>query len=87
MLKTLVRVMQAEGLTAPTDKSGIKGLNAGDLDGTYFVNTDYTYAGSGYSNQIITVSGTSGRAGLSGSDTLIMSNINSVVTWGGTMLE
>jgi hypothetical protein len=82
-----VRIMQAEGATAPTALSGVKGLNTADLDGTYFINTDYSYSGSGYSNMIVTVSGTSARGGLTSTDTLIMSNINSVTTWGGTMLR
>jgi prepilin-type N-terminal cleavage/methylation domain-containing protein len=86
-IKMLVRIMQAEGATAPTALSGVKGLNTADLDGTYFINTDYSYSGSGYSNMIVTVSGTSARGGLTSTDTLIMSNINSVTTWGGTMLR
>ena len=86
-IKTLVRIMQTEGVSAPTTISGVRGLNTADLDGTYFVNTDYSYSGSGYSNMIITVSGTSARSGLASTDTLIMSNINSVTTWGGTLLR
>ena len=86
-IKTLVRIMQAQGDTAPTTLAGVKGLNTADLDGTYFINTDYSYSGSGYSNMIITVSGTSARSGLASTDTLIMSNINSVTSWGGTMLQ
>jgi len=86
-IKTLVRIMQAEGVAAPTALSGVKNLTLSDLDGTYFLNTDYSYSGSGYSNSIVTVSGTSARGGLTSTDTLIMSNINSVTTWGGTMLQ
>jgi len=86
-IKMLVRIMQAQGDTAPTTLAGVKGLSTADLDGTYFLNTDYSYSGSGYSNMIITVSGTSARSGLASTDTLIMSNINSVTTWGGTMLR
>jgi len=86
-IKTLVRIMQAQGDTAPTTLAGVKGLNTADLDGTYFLNTDYSYSGSGYSNMIVTVSGTSARSGLTSTDTLIMSNINSVTSWGGTMLQ
>ena len=86
-IKMLVRIMQAQGDTAPTTLAGVKGLSTADLDGTYFINTDYSYSGSGYSNMIITVSGTSARSGLASTDTLIMSNINSVTTWGGTMLR
>ena len=51
-IKTLVRIMQTEGVSAPTTLSGVRGLNTADLDGTYFVNTDYSYSGSGYSNMI-----------------------------------
>ena len=86
-IKTLVRIMQAQGDTAPTTLTGVKGLSTADLDGTYFLNTDYSYSGSGYSNMIVTVSGTSARSGLTSTDTLIMSNINSVTSWGGTMLQ
>jgi len=86
-IKMLVRIMQTEGVAAPTTLSGVRGLNAADLDGTYFLNTDYSYSGSGYSNMIVTVSGTSARSGLASTDTLIMSNINSVTTWGGTLLR
>jgi len=86
-IKTLVRIMQAEGATAPTALSGVKNLQTADLDGTYFLNTDYSFSGSGYSNMVVTVSGTSGRSGLASTDTLIMSNVNNVVTWGGTILQ
>jgi len=85
-IKTMVRVMEAEGATAPTAIGGIKGLVSGDFEGTYFTYGDYAYAGTGYSNSVITV--TSSKASVSPvGSTLIMSNVNNVVTWGGTMLQ
>lgn len=86
-IRTAIRVMQAGGETFPAAWANMKGLQASDLDGTYFTGaTDYSWSGA-YSNYVITVSGVSAKEGLTAADTVVMTNINNATTWGGTMLQ
>lgn len=69
--------------TAPTS---LKGLRAGDLNGTYFNDASYTIPvrtdGDSYTIQA------TGRAGtLAAGKTVIMTVNNGVTTWSGTLLQ
>lgn len=86
-IKTAIRVMEAEQEPFPAAWANLKGLAATDLDGTYFMGaSDYSWAGT-YSNYVITVTGTSGKHGLTATDTVIMTNVFNSASWGGSMLE
>jgi prepilin-type N-terminal cleavage/methylation domain-containing protein len=85
-IKTSLRVMQANGDAFPANLAGITAFAASDLDGTYFVNGNYSLAGSGsYSNYVINVQGS--VSPLTSADTVTMTNINNVATFGGTLLD
>jgi prepilin-type N-terminal cleavage/methylation domain-containing protein len=91
-IRTALRVMQAEGDTCPTAMSQIKGLNATDLEGTYFTGVfaasagaagyHYANATTNFGNYVITA--TASKNGANG--TVIMTSVDGAATWSGTML-
>lgn len=85
VIRTALRVMEAEGKAAPSTTAGISGLNTADLEGTYFAAAGYVYTPGGttnFSSYIITA--TASKNGASG--TVIMTNSAGAATWGGSML-
>ncbi|MEI6148823.1 MAG: type II secretion system protein [bacterium] len=85
-IRTSLRVMQANGDGFPAALANITGFAAADLDGTYFVNGNYSLASGGaYSNYIVNVQGS--VAPLTSADTVVMTNVNNVATFGGTLLR
>jgi hypothetical protein len=76
--------MQADALAFPASVAAVKGVTAGDLDGTYFVDANYVLSGGAYSNYVITVTGT--KTPVSG-ETLVMSNVVNVASFGGSLLD
>ncbi|MEI6564800.1 MAG: prepilin-type N-terminal cleavage/methylation domain-containing protein [bacterium] len=87
-IKTALRVMQADSgmpvLSSVVPNGNVKGINAGDLDGTYFLTSDYKVT-STTTNFIIVVTGT--KAVVSG-ETLTMTNdISNVAGFGGTLVQ
>lgn len=87
-VKTALRVMEAESLPFPANLAGVKGFNVTDLDANYFVNTDYSLNGlsgsTNYSNYRINVLGS--KTAVNG-ETLVMSNVAGVVSWGGSLQQ
>jgi prepilin-type N-terminal cleavage/methylation domain-containing protein len=83
-IRTGLRVMQADALAFPASVAAVKGVTAGDLDGTYFVDANYVLSGGAYSNYVITVTGT--KTPVSG-ETLVMSNVVNVASFGGSLLD
>jgi prepilin-type N-terminal cleavage/methylation domain-containing protein len=87
-VKTALRVMEAESLPFPVNLAAVKGFNVTDLDANYFVNTDYSLNGlagsTNYSNYRINVLGS--KPAVNG-ETLVMSNVLGVASWGGSLME
>ncbi len=86
VIRTALRVMEAEGKSAPSTTAGISGLNTADLEGTYFAAAGYVYTPGGstnFANYVITA--TASKSGASGN--VIMTNSAGVASWGGSMLQ
>ncbi len=87
-IRTALRVLQADDAVPAagtyTMPTGIKGIQPGDLNGTYFDEGNYVVVLANSSNYVITV--TANRAPV-GSGTLIMSNANNVAGFAGSLLQ
>ena len=87
-IKMALRVMQADSgmpvLSSVVPNGNVKGIAANDLDGTYFITSDYKVT-STTTNFVIVVTGT--KAVVSG-ETLTMTNsIANVATFGGSLVQ
>jgi len=90
-IKMALRVLQADTgiptLAGVRPDGNIKGINAGDLDGTYFLTSDYKVTSTAGSNDF-TIVVTGSRSPMTSSDTLIMSNnVQNVSGFSGTLLQ
>jgi prepilin-type N-terminal cleavage/methylation domain-containing protein len=87
-IRTAIRVLQADDAVPAaatyTMPTGIRGIQAGDLNGTYFDEANYSVALVNASNYVITV--TANRAPV-GSGNVVMSNANNVASFGGSLLQ
>ena len=87
-IKMALRVMQADAgmptLSSVVPNGNIKGISGNDLDGTYFLTSDYKVT-STTTNFVIVVTGT--KSPVSG-ETLTMTNDTlNVASFGGTLLQ
>jgi prepilin-type N-terminal cleavage/methylation domain-containing protein len=87
-IKMALRVMQADAgmptLSSVVPNGNIKGISGNDLDGTYFLTSDYKVT-STTTNFVIVVTGT--KSPVSG-ETLTMTNDTAnVASFGGTLLQ
>ena len=87
-IKMALRVMQADAgmptLSSVVPNGNIKGISANDLDGTYFLTSDYKVT-STTTNFVIVVTGT--KSPVSG-ETLTMTNDTAnVASFGGSLVQ
>jgi len=88
-IRTAIRVLQADDAVPAaatyTMPTGIRGIQAGDLNGTYFDEGNYAVTIVNASNYAVLV--TSSRAPVGSGETVIMSNVNNVASFGGSLLR
>ena len=87
-IKTALRVMQADGATAPAtgviSSNNVRGVSAADLEGTYFAGNGYSLTTfTDYNNYSVTA--TASKNGAAG--TVIMTVASGAATFGGTLLQ
>lgn len=82
-IATQIRMYWAEFDAAPADVDALPGINAGDLNGTYFAQGDYTIdANADHNNYTISVDDRDGTV-----DAVVMTVVDGVATWSGALLD
>jgi competence protein ComGC len=83
-IATQVRMYWAEHDAAPASIAALPGINAGDLDGTYFDDDSYVLSGNtDSSTYTITATGIGDASG----ETVVMEVSSGAADWSGTLLD
>jgi prepilin-type N-terminal cleavage/methylation domain-containing protein len=84
-IATQLRMYWAEHGTPATAglATTLEGINAGDMNGTYFSDAGYSFTHAAADEYVVTAKGNGGDAG---TKTVVMTVKDGKTTWGGTLL-
>ena len=86
-IATQLRVYWAEFNQAATTRADLSGIQPGDLNGTYFAETDYSFAHTGSDDYVITATSSLETDSSGAPATVIMTVVNGQATWSGNLLD